>query len=105
MAGINHPKRTLAERLSARHINVNAIAPGPFPSKMMAHTLETAGDKVVEIVPRKRIGEPADIAGAVIGLSSIARSYITGIVPPGDGDPTGALCANYEGRQNESTTN
>ena len=90
-AGIHHLTRTLAAHLASRHINVNAIAPGPFPSKMMAHTLKTAGDKVIEMVPRKRIGEPADIAGAAIYLSSKASSYVTGIVLPVDGGLTGAL--------------
>ena len=90
-AGIHHLTRTLAAHLASRHINVNAIAPGPFPSKMMAHTLKTAGDKVIEMVPRKRIGQPADIAGAAIYLSSKASSYVTGIVLPVDGGLTGAL--------------
>ncbi len=89
-AGLHHLTRTLAAHLASRHINVNAIAPGPFPSKMMAHTLQTAGDKVIEMVPRKRIGEPADIAGTAIYLSSKASSYVTGIVLPVDGGLSGA---------------
>ncbi len=90
-AGLHHLTRTLAAHLASRHINVNAIAPGPFPSKMMAHTLETAGDKVIEMVPRKRIGESADIAGTAIYLSSKASSYVTGIVLPVDGGLSGAM--------------
>ncbi len=90
-AGLHHLTRTLAAHLASRHINVNAIAPGPFPSKMMAHTLETAGDKVIEMVPRKRIGEPVDIAGTAIYLSSKASSYVTGIVLPVDGGLSGAM--------------
>ena len=90
-AGMHHLTRMLAANLAARHINVNAIAPGPFESKMMAHTLQTMGDQIIEAVPRKRIGEPSDMAGAAIFLSSRASSYITGVVLPVDGGITGAL--------------
>lgn len=90
-AGMHHLTRMLAAHLAERHINVNAIAPGPFPSKMMAHTLETKGDKIIAGVPRKRIGEPDDMAGAAIFLASKASSYVTGIVLPVDGGITAAL--------------
>ena len=90
-AGLHHLTRSLAAHLANRHINVNAIAPGPFESKMMAHTLKTAGDKIVQMVPRKRIGEPSDMAGAAIFLSSKASAYITGVVLPVDGGITGTL--------------
>ena len=90
-AGLHHLTRILALHLAERHINVNAIAPGPFETKMMAHTLKTAGDKIVRRVPRKRIGVPADMAGAAIFLSSMASSYVTGVVLPVDGGLTGTL--------------
>jgi NAD(P)-dependent dehydrogenase (short-subunit alcohol dehydrogenase family) len=90
-AGIHHLTRILAANLASKHINVNAIAPGPFESKMMAHTLKTMGDQVVARVPRKRIGEPSDMAGAAIFLSSRASSFVTGIVLPVDGGITGAF--------------
>lgn len=90
-AGVHHLTRMLAANLASKHINVNAIAPGPFESKMMEHTLKTMGDQIVERVPRKRIGAPSDMAGAAIFLSSKASSYITGVVLPVDGGITGAL--------------
>ncbi|HEX2138819.1 MAG TPA: SDR family oxidoreductase [Woeseiaceae bacterium] len=90
-AGLHHLTRILAAHLAARCINVNAIAPGPFESKMMEHTLRTAGDRIVQQIPRKRIGEPADMAGAAIFLASKAASYVTGVVLPVDGGLTGAL--------------
>ena len=55
-----------------RHITVNAIAPGPFESKMMAATLDAAGDAIAAAVPLKRIGQPDDMAGTAIFLSSKA---------------------------------
>jgi len=90
-AGLHHLTRMLAGHLAARHVNVNAIAPGPFPSKMMAHTLATRGAEIVRRIPRGRIGEPADMAGAAIFLASKAASYVTGVVLPVDGGLTGTL--------------
>lgn len=90
-AGLHHLTRILAAHLAERHINVNAIAPGPFESKMMAHTLKTAGERIVRQIPRKRIGEPSDMAGAAIFLASKAASYVTGVILPVDGGLTGAL--------------
>lgn len=84
-AAVHHLTRTLAAHLAARHITANAIAPGPFPSKMMAHTLETMGEEIRQGVPLKRIGEPADMAGAAIYLASRAGSYVSGVVLAVDG--------------------
>jgi len=84
-AAVHHLARTLASHLAARNITVNAIAPGPFPSKMMAHTLERFGEHIRAGVPLKRIGQPGDMAGAAIYLSSRAGSYVSGVVIPVDG--------------------
>jgi NAD(P)-dependent dehydrogenase (short-subunit alcohol dehydrogenase family) len=89
-AAVHHLARMLASHLADRNITANAIAPGPFPSKMMAHTLDTMGERIRKGVPLKRIGKPADMAGAAIFLSSKASSYVTGVVIPVDGGITGA---------------
>jgi NAD(P)-dependent dehydrogenase (short-subunit alcohol dehydrogenase family) len=77
--------RHLAKRLAREHILVNAIAPGPFPSQMMAATLATAGDAIRAGCSRGRTGEPEDIAGVAIFLSSRASAYTTGATIPCDG--------------------
>ena len=77
--------RHLAKRLAGEHILVNAIAPGPFPSQMMAATLARAGDAIAKANPRGRIGQPEDIAGVAIFLGSRASAYTTGATIPCDG--------------------
>ncbi len=84
-AAIHHLTRMLSAHLAPRHITANAIAPGPFPSKMMAATLERLGDEIRAGVPLGRIGEPEDVAGAAIYLSSRAGAYVSGAVIPIDG--------------------
>ena len=83
-AAIHHLTRVLARKLAPR-ITVNAVAPGPFQSKMMAATLENFGDSIVASCPMKRIGEPDDMAGVAIYLVSRAGAYVTGSVLPVDG--------------------
>ena len=83
-AAVHQLSRHLAKSL-APTITVNAIAPGPFESRMMAATLEAFGDHIAAGVPLKRIGSPDDIAGAAIFLSSRAGAYVTGAVLPVDG--------------------
>jgi NAD(P)-dependent dehydrogenase (short-subunit alcohol dehydrogenase family) len=84
-AGIHMLTRHLARRLGPEHITVNAIAPGPFHSKMTAFVLDEHSDQVAATLPLGRIGTPEDMAGTTIFLSSRAGSYITGTVLPVDG--------------------
>jgi NAD(P)-dependent dehydrogenase (short-subunit alcohol dehydrogenase family) len=86
-AGVHMLTRHLASRLAAESITVNAIAPGPFDSKMMAFALDDpqARAAIAASVPLGRIGDPDDMAGAVIFLASRAGRYLTGAVIPVDG--------------------
>ena len=84
-AGLHHLTRVLARELGPRHITVNAVAPGPFESRMMAATLESFGDEIAAAAPLGRIGRPDDMAGAAVYLSSRAGAYVTGAVIPVDG--------------------
>jgi NAD(P)-dependent dehydrogenase (short-subunit alcohol dehydrogenase family) len=83
-AAVHHMTRVLAKRL-APTITVNAIAPGPFESKMMHATLESFGEQIAATAPLKRIGRPDDMAGAAVFLASRAGAYVTGAVLPVDG--------------------
>jgi NAD(P)-dependent dehydrogenase (short-subunit alcohol dehydrogenase family) len=83
-AAVHMLTRHLAKRLAPR-VTVNAIAPGPFESKMMAATLEAFGEQIAAGTPLKRIGRPDDMAGAAIYLASRAGAYLTGAVIPIDG--------------------
>lgn len=83
-AAVHMLTRHLAKVL-APDIRVNAIAPGPFYSKMMAYTLDNFGDAIAEACPLKRVGRDDDMAGTAIFLASRASAFITGAVLPVDG--------------------
>jgi NAD(P)-dependent dehydrogenase (short-subunit alcohol dehydrogenase family) len=84
-AAVHQLTRHLARQLGPRNITVNAVAPGPFESKMMAETLRNFGDTIARSSPLGRIGRPDDMAGVAIYLASRAGSYVTGAVIPVDG--------------------
>ena len=84
-AAVHHLTRVLAKELGPRHITVNAVAPGPFESKMMAATLSEFGDEIAASSPLGRIGRPDDMAGVAVYLAARAGAYVTGAVIPVDG--------------------
>lgn len=84
-AAVHHLTRNLAKHLARENINVNAIAPGPFETKMLAPVLATARDAIVGNMPRGRIGEDDDMIGAAIFFCSKASAFVTGQVLAVDG--------------------
>ena len=87
-AAVHHLTRVLAVELASKRITVNAVAPGPFESKMMAETLRNFGEAIKASCPLGRIGTPEDMAGVAIFLASRAGAYLTGTVIPVDGGIT-----------------
>ncbi|MBW6493739.1 MAG: SDR family oxidoreductase [Burkholderiaceae bacterium] len=70
--------RTLASEWGQYNINVNAILPGFFPSKMASGLIGQFGDTLLERMPLRRIGGEEDLKGAVVFLASEAARHITG---------------------------
>ena len=86
-AAVHHLTRILAKELAPRRITVNALAPGPFVSRMTAFATADEGtrDKVGAQVPLGRVGRPEDIMGCVQFLAGRAGAYVTGAVIPVSG--------------------
>jgi NAD(P)-dependent dehydrogenase (short-subunit alcohol dehydrogenase family) len=89
-AAVHMLTRQLARQLAPEHITVNAIAPGPFESKMMAFALDDPSTRaaIERQIPLGRIGSPDDMAGTALFLASRAGAYLTGTVIPVDGGLT-----------------
>jgi gluconate 5-dehydrogenase len=84
-AGVVGFTRDLATKWAEHGINVNAIAPGWFPSDMNSALLEARPDAYLEGIPLKRFGGPDDLKGAVVFLAARASDFVTGQLVVVDG--------------------
>ncbi|MEO1106838.1 MAG: SDR family NAD(P)-dependent oxidoreductase [Pseudomonadota bacterium] len=86
-AAVLHLTKILAKELSPYHVTVNALAPGPFVSKMTAFATADEGtrEKVGKSVPLGRVGRDEDIAGCMLFLCGRGGGYVTGAVIPVSG--------------------
>ena len=89
-AAIHQLSRTLASGLRSRHINVNAIAPGYFPSDLTAGLIADAEveQAVLDSIPAHGFGTATDVGGTAIYLISRASAYLTGSIIALDGGLT-----------------
>jgi NAD(P)-dependent dehydrogenase (short-subunit alcohol dehydrogenase family) len=86
-AAVIHLSKILAKELAGDAVTVNALAPGPFVSRMTAFATQDEGtrDKVGQDVPLRRVGRDEDIAGCVLFLAGRGGAYVTGAVVPVSG--------------------
>lgn len=86
--GVEGFTRCIATEVARRGITVNAVAPGFIETDMTTAIRNAAGDKVAKAIPVRRLGQPQDVAEAVLFLASDAASYITGQILRVDGGLT-----------------
>ena len=86
--GVVNFTRALAVEWACHGINVNAIAPGLFPTKMTRGLIETLGDEAARKAPLRRLGGPEDLKGVAVLLASEASAFITGQIIAVDGGAT-----------------
>jgi 3-oxoacyl-[acyl-carrier protein] reductase len=84
-AGVIGLTKTVAKELASRNVLVNAVAPGFIETAMTEKLPEKARESLLELIPLARLGQPEDVAKAVLFLSTERSSYITGQVINVDG--------------------
>jgi len=97
-AAIHHITRFLSNELAAKHITVNAIAPGPFPTGMTAFFAgnEKLTSAVTRGIPLGRMGRPIDFAGLILCLCGLSGAFMTGAIIPLDGGMNSARTLGLE---------
>lgn len=90
-AAVHHLTRSLSKVLGRERITVNAIAPGPFPSRLTDTSSEAVKKSVATYIPLERPGSPEDAEGAVVFLASRAGAYVNGHTIPLEGGYIAAL--------------
>ena len=86
-AAVHGFTRTVAKELAGRNVTANTVAPGFIESDMTAK-LGNFMDEVLKRIPAKRIGQPSDIANAVLFFAAPTSSYVTGQLLAVDGAMT-----------------
>ena len=77
-AGVIGFTKSMAKELASRNITVNAVAPGYISTDMTANLPEQAKSELQSQIPLQRLGNPEDVAAAVLFLVSQGADYITG---------------------------
>ena len=75
--------KTLARELAANHINVNVVCPGPTDTALLKNAMagrEKLLESMARGIPFRRLGQPADLAGAVAFFASSDADFVTGQV-------------------------
>ncbi len=90
-AAVHHLTRALAKRFGPEHIRVNAIAPGPFQSRLTDTGSEAVRKSVATYIPAGRPGSPEDVEGLSVFLASRAGAYVNGSTIALDGGYLAAL--------------
>lgn len=83
--------KDLAVKLAQHNIQVNAIAPGMFPTKITKKVLEKSAPALMEQIPAKRFGNEDDLKGAAVFFASKASDYCVGHVLVMDGGMTALI--------------
>jgi 3-oxoacyl-[acyl-carrier protein] reductase len=78
-AGVEGFTRSLAREIASRNITANCVAPGFIDTDMTRSLADTARARLVEQIPLNRLGQPDDVAGAVLYLVGPDASYVTGV--------------------------
>lgn len=86
--GIEGFTKCVATELARRGVTVNAVAPGFIETDMTEAVVNAAGDQIKKSIPARRLGQPDDIAQAVLFFASDDASYVTGQVLRVDGGLT-----------------
>ena len=84
-AGLEGFSRTLAREIGSRQVTINCVAPGLIETDMTDELDERLLNSMLDAVPIGRLGQPEDIAAAVLFLAGDEASYITGAVIPVNG--------------------
>ncbi|WP_240468329.1 SDR family oxidoreductase [Streptomyces dangxiongensis] len=88
--GVQMMMATLAQELAPHKIRVNAVAPGAIKTPINRSAWETAEarEELMRLIPYDRVGDPDDIANAVVGLASDLMDYVVGTTLYVDGGMT-----------------